>query len=129
MTYRTMITPLLLLGLAAAPAAAQERPILGTWEADAEAEVPFVIIRADSSASYGEETVRWRLRDDKIMIALGGEWICYKLEVKSSSITLSEGDLTEPITLRKVGPPSARPDSIPLPADPEPGTAGVCAPI
>ena len=100
--------------------------LLGTWEAKADAEVPEIIIRADSSASYGTETVRWRVRTDTIMIALGGEWVCYKLRVKGDRMTLSEGDLTEPLTLKRVGPPSTRPDSISVPEDPMPGEVDVC---
>ena len=56
---------LLALLFAAAPAlrAQAPAPILGTWVTqkkikDAPA---IVIVRADSSASYGTETVRWRL--------------------------------------------------------------------
>ena len=78
-----------------------------------------VIIRPDSSASWGKETVRWRLRADQIMIALGGEWEIYKVKVSRDRMTLSGGDLTEPIILKRVGPPTPRPDSIPIPADPD----------
>jgi hypothetical protein len=97
--------------------------IAGTWslvKGDVRAEGPrTVVIRPDSSASWGKETVRWRLRGDQIMIALGGEWEIYRLEVSRDRMTLSEGDLTEPITLKRVGPPTPRPDSIPIPADPD----------
>jgi len=100
--------------------------LLGTWEAKADAEVHEIIIRADSSASYGAETVRWRVKTDTIMIALGDEWVCYTLRVRGDKMTLSEGDLQEPISLQRVGPPSARPDTIPIPADPMPGEVDVC---
>src|SRR4026209_2266518 len=60
-----------------------------------------VMIRADSSASWGKETVRWRLKEDQIMIALGGEWEIYKLKLKGNRLTLSGGDLTDPITLKR----------------------------
>lgn len=100
--------------------------LLGTWEAKADAEVHEIIIRADSSASYGTETVRWRVKADTLMIALGEEWVCYTLRVRGDKMTLSEGDLQEPITLKRVGRPSPRPDSIPVPADPMPGEVDVC---
>ena len=100
--------------------------LLGTWEAKADAEVPEIIIRADSSASYGTETVRWRVKADTMMIALGDEWVCYKLRVRGDKMTLSEGDLQEPITLKRMGPPLPRPDSISVPADPMPGEVDVC---
>ena len=118
----------LVLGLAR-PLSSQGRTvkpgpaIAGTWALEkgkVKAEGPrSVVIRADSSASWGKETVRWRLKDDQIMIAIGGEWETYKLKVKSDRMTLSGGDLTEEITLKRVGPPTVRPDSIPVPPDPD----------
>jgi len=103
-----------------------EKPSLGvngTWQLEkgkVNTDGPkTVIIRPDSSASWGKETVRWRLRADQIMIALGGEWEIYKLKVVRDRMTLSGGDLTEAITLKRVGPPSPRPDSIPIPPDPD----------
>lgn len=78
-----------------------------------------VMIRADSSASWGKETVRWRLKEGQIMIALGGEWEIYTLTLKGSRMTLSGGDLTDPITLKRVGPATPRPANVPVPPDPE----------
>ena len=110
--------------LIAGPAASQDRdpPIAGTWQLErgkVKTDGPRrVVIRADSSASWGKETVRWRLVDDKIMIALGGEWEIYKIKIRRDRIALSGGDLQEEITLRRIGPPTARPDSIPVPPDP-----------
>jgi hypothetical protein len=79
--------------------AAQSRTaeITGTWRVAAGADVKEgpkeVIIRADSSASWGKETVRWRVRDNKIWIALGGEWEIYTLRLTAKDLTLSGGDL------------------------------------
>jgi hypothetical protein len=84
-----------------------------------------VMIRTDSSASWGKETVRWRLKVGQIMIALGGEWETYKLKLKGDQLTLSGGDLTDPITLKRVGPATPRPPNVPVPPDPDtepPGT-------
>ncbi len=111
---------------AVARAQSGENSLLGTWEAKADAEVHEIIIRADSSASYGTETVRWRIKADTMMIALGDEWVCYTLRLRGDKMTLSDGDLQEPISLKRVGPPSARPDSVPVPADPMPGEVDVC---
>ncbi len=98
--------------------------VQGTWQVDASSVAGKgpreVIIRADSSASWGKETVRWRLPEpNKIMIALGGEWETYRMKVKGDKLTLSGGDLSEPITLKRTGPPTPRPDSIPVPPDPD----------
>ena len=116
-----------LLALAGFPrvAAAQaSAPILGTWKAELSDQERKdgpreVIVRADSSASWSKETVRWRLKSDSIMIALGGEWVTYRLQLKGRRMTLSGGDLAKPISLSKVGPPTARPDSVPVPPDPD----------
>ena len=78
-----------------------------------------VMIRSDSSASWGKETVRWRLRPDSLMIALGGEWETYRLKLKNDRLSLSGGDLTETITLRRVGPATPRPPGVPVPPDPD----------
>lgn len=101
--------------------------IFGTWDARLPASaaksnpnaVARVVIRPDSSASYGKQTVRWRLKPDSIMIALGGEWVTYRARIRKGTLTLSGGDLTEPITLKRVGPASPRPASVPVPPDPE----------
>jgi len=78
-----------------------------------------VMIRSDSSASWGKETVRWRLKPDQIMIALGGEWETYKIKQKGDRLELSGGDLTEKITLKKTGPATPRPANVPVPPDPD----------
>ena len=112
---------LLLALLAPAPAAAQSaKPALtGTWQTKMNDDTYTVVIRADSSATYGEEIVRWRARGDSIYIALGGEWVAYRLKMRAKQLTLSGGDLPEPITLRWVGPPVARPASVRVPPDPD----------
>lgn len=122
-TFAAAVIGVVLLGTT--PLAAQSAPpILGTWKAelrdqdrkDAPREV---VVRADSSASWSRETVRWRLKPDSIMIALGGEWVTYRLQVNDKKLTLSGGDLAKPITLTRIGPPTPRPDTIPVPPDPD----------
>ncbi|HKT59592.1 MAG TPA: hypothetical protein VJQ46_06050 [Gemmatimonadales bacterium] len=105
-------------------AGAQQAAILGTWKfdlkQDQKKEGPrIVIVRPDSSASYGTQTVRWRIVGDSLALALGGEWVNYRLKLKGKNLTLSGGDLNEPVTFQKVGPPTPRPDSVPVPADPD----------
>lgn len=124
---KILYTFMLMLGLLALarPGMAQSAPpLIGTWQADIKdqqrKDAPrVVIVRQDSSASYGTETVRWRLKPDSIMLALGGEWVTYRLQIKGAKLTLSGGDLAKPITLTKVGPPTPRPDSVQVPPDPD----------
>ena len=103
--------------------AAQAAPtILGTWVTEQKVQnaPATVVVRPDSSASYGTETVRWRLRGtNKILLALGGEWVEYDYRVRAGRLTLSGGDLTEAITLRRTGNPSPRPANVPVPPDPD----------
>jgi len=120
------IASLLLAGLLAAPLAAQApngTTLSGLWQLEkgkVKADGPKTdMIRADSSASWGKETVRWRLKEGQIMIALGGEWEIYKLKLKGDRLTLSGGDLPDPITLKRVGPATPRPANVPVPPDPD----------
>jgi hypothetical protein len=102
------------------PVAAQSRPsrILGTWRAETAEGPREVVIRSDSSASYGDETVRWRAVGDSVYLAFGDEWVGYVVSFKGDRMTVSGGDLEEPMTLRRTGPPTPRPDSVPVPPAP-----------
>ncbi len=102
---------------------AQSRParITGTWRAQTPEGPREVVVRPDSSASYGEETVRWRLVADSLYLAFGDEWVGYVIAVKGSELTISGGDLEEPMKLKRVGPPTPLPDGTPVP-DPPPMT-------
>jgi len=96
--------------------------LIGTWKFDLKQDPKkdgprTVIVRADSSASYGTQTVRWRLVGDSLALALGGEWVNYKYRFKGKRLVLSGGDLNEPVTFDRLGPPTPRPDSVPVPPD------------
>ena len=104
------------------------KTLSGTWRVEQgkvkQAGPKLVVIRNDSSASWGKETVRWRIKDLKdkqrqIMIAIGGEWEIYDIKIKGDKMILSGGDLSDAITLKRVGPETPRPASIPVPPDPD----------
>ena len=118
MTHRllSVIVPLILgFGMAAQ----KDLPdIRGTWRAETPDGPQEVIIRADSSASLGEETVRWRLVDDSIHLALGDEWMVYKYELRRNKLVLSGGDLEEPVELEHIGPPTPLPEGVEVPPAP-----------
>ena len=120
------LTPFLVLLTAALPLRAQEPTgvtLSGLWQLEkgkVKSDGPkTVMIRSDSSASWGKETVRWRLKPGQIMIALGGEWEVYTLKLKKDRLTLSGGDLPDPITLKRVGEATPRPANVPVPPDPD----------
>jgi hypothetical protein len=92
----------------------------GTWEAPSPDGPVSIIVRPDSSASFGDEIVRWRIAADTVYLAIGGEWLGYNYAFKGATLTLSGGDLEEPIDLKRIGPPTPRPAGVPVP--PVPGT-------
>lgn len=127
--WLVLMVSLLAPAALAAQTAAKPRPdITGTWQAKVKEKTrdgtkqitKDVVIRADSSASYEKETVRWRWpAPDRIWLALGGEWEKFRIEVKGDKMTLSEGDLQEPITLKRIGPATPRPANVSVPPDPD----------
>ena len=101
---------LLLAGLLAAAArpelSAQARTpdLSGTWEAQTPDGPQTLIVRPDSTASFGDETVTWRIEADTIFILFGDEWVGYHFELAGDTLTLSGGDLEDPVSLTRIGP-------------------------
>ncbi len=77
--------------------------LVGTWEAETPDGPQLVVINADSTASFGEETAEWRINADSIFILFGDEWVGYNFAIAGKQLTLSGGDLEEPVTLERVG--------------------------
>lgn len=106
-------------GTAVAQAAGEALPDLaGTWEVSTPDGMQRIVVRADSSASFNKEIVRWLTYDGKLYIAFGDEWVGYNFELKGRQLTLSGGDLEEPVILERIGPPTARPAGIDVPPAP-----------
>jgi hypothetical protein len=119
---RFVLSFLMLVALPSVGVAQSGPPDLtGTWEAESPDGPVTIIVRPDSSASFGEEIVRWRVGADTVYLAIGGEWLAYNFALRGGTLTLSGGDLEEPIDLEKLGPPTPRPEGVPVP--PDPGTA------
>jgi len=95
-----LLLMLFLAGCLTASAQAQSAAgddLFGTWkfdikQGDKKTGPRTVVVRPDSSASYGKETVRWRVKPDSLLLALGGEWVSYRLKLKGKSMVLSGGD-------------------------------------
>ena len=106
--------------VAGAVAAAQAPARLtGDWQARAGDEIRHIMVRSDSSAQFGDQVARWRVVGDSLWITLGdGVWQVYGMKLGGDKLTLSGGDLEKPVTLRRVGPPTPRADTIPLPPPP-----------
>ena len=90
----------------------------GTWRVETPDGPQDIVIRSDSSASFGEDIVRWRLEPDSIHIALGDEWMVYAVRVQGNKMTLSGGDLEEPMNLERVGPATPRKEGVEVPPAP-----------
>lgn len=124
---RTTILVVLAAAAVAPTLAAQapnRRPLEGRWEARGPDEgIHQIMVRADSSAQFGEDVARWRVVGDSLWLTLGdGVWMVYRMTLKGERLTLSGGDLDKPVTLRRMGAALARPDSVKVP-DPPPVTA------
>ena len=128
-----MRTSMVLLAVAAVlvtPLRAQSgtgsrRPSLeGRWEARGPDDaIRHILVRGDSSAQFGEDVARWRVVGDSMWLTLGdGVWMVYQLALKGAKLTLSGGDLEKPVTLRRVGTATRRPDELKVP-EPPPATA------
>lgn len=97
----------------AAQAQAGAPAIAGTWEAESPEGPQTIVVRPDSTASLGADTVRWRIVADTIYLEIGDEWLAYNFVLHGDSLTLSGGDLLDPVTLRRVGPPGKLRPAVP----------------
>lgn len=121
------LSPLiLLLGIAPCLLAQTADPghrarLEGKWQAKTDEEIRNIMVRSDSSAQFGDQVARWRLVGDSLWLTLGdGVWQVYGLKLDTERLTLSGGDLEKPVTLRRVGPATARADSVAIPPPPPP---------
>ena len=113
----------LVLAMLAGSLGAQTPGILGDWEAKTDDGLRHILVRPDSSAQFGDQVARWRVVGDSLWITLGdGVWEVYGLKVTREQLTIAGGDLKKPVTLRRVGPAPARPDTLAIPPSP-PDTA------
>ena len=95
----------------------------GKWEAHTDDGPRLIMVRSDSSAQFGDQVARWRLVGDSVWFTMGdGVWNVYGLRVAGDKLTISGGDLDKPVTLRRVGPATTRPDTLKVP-DPPPASA------
>jgi hypothetical protein len=95
--------------------------LAGNWQARAGDEIRHIMVRSDSSAQFGEQVARWRIVGDSLWITLGdGVWQVYGMKLAGDKLTIAGGDLEKPVSLRRVGPPTSRPDTLPIPDAPPP---------
>jgi hypothetical protein len=103
----------------AATAAAQAPRLEGKWQARTTEAIHHIMVRADSSAQFGEQVARWRVVSDSLWLTIGdGVWMVYGLRIQGDRLTLSGGDLEEPVTLRRVGGATPRDRAAVVPGAP-----------
>src|SRR5438046_6240526 len=95
--------------------------LTGNWRARSGNEIRHIMVRSDSSAQFGKDVARWRVVGDSLWITLGdGVWQIYGMKLAGDKLTISGGDLEKPVTLRRVGAATARPDTVTIPDPPAP---------
>jgi hypothetical protein len=111
----------LLAAQTADPGPARRARLEGKWQAKTEDEIRNIMVRSDSSAQFGDQVARWRVVGDSLWLTLGdGVWQVYGMKLDAEKLTLSGGDLDKPVALRRVGPATARADSVAIPPPPPP---------
>jgi hypothetical protein len=115
-----MVRPWMMgLGVVVLIAAQAPVKLTGNWQAKSGDEIRHIMVRNDSSAQFGDEIARWRAVGDSLWITLGdGVWQVYGMTLAGDKLTISGGDLEKPVTLRRVGPPNARADTLAIPEAP-----------
>lgn len=104
-SMKIRVLGLLTLALGLAPALRAQTAVpdlVGTWETETPDGPQVVTLKADSTASFGEETVQWRVTADTIFIQFEDEWVGYNFVIVGRNLTLSGGDLEEPVILERI---------------------------
>jgi len=88
------------------PATAQSTlpNLTGTWQADTPEGPQRLVVGSDSIVRLGADSVQWRQSADSVFLLLGGEWVGYRYVLREPTLTLSGGDLLDPLVLRRVTP-------------------------
>jgi hypothetical protein len=114
-----MIRPVIVLASALFAVAQAPVRLAGNWQARAGDEIRHIMVRNDSSAQFGESVARWRVVGDSLWITLGdGVWQVYGMAIAKDKLKIRGGYLEKQVTLRRVGPPNTRPDTLSIPDAP-----------
>lgn len=95
------MSTLLALLLSAAPAS----PLAGTWEGG----LFIIVLDANGKGTLSDgpgvpaDPIRWKATDKALTITQDGEATTYGLKLSGDTMTLSGGDLDEPVTLKRKG--------------------------
>lgn len=102
----------MVLGLSDA-GAGQNAPLVGTWSGDFAGEPFQLILNADGTGQM-DGPIQWQAQGNKLTITEDDGATTYHFALKGSKLTVSGGDLEQPLTLTRVGgsgraaPPAAQ---------------------
>ena len=81
--------------------AADSAALVGTWTGT-DSGVPFqLILRADGTGMLGDSPLRWKMQGGKLVVVEEGETNVYDAVLKGTTLTVSGGDLDEPMKLTR----------------------------
>jgi hypothetical protein len=107
--------------------AGQNSPLVGTWSGEFGGEPFQLILNADGTGQM-DGPIQWEAQGNQLVITEDDGSTEYKFTLKGSKLTVSGGDLEEPLTLTRIGsagkasPPAAKMPQAP-PAKAQPGSA------
>jgi hypothetical protein len=85
--------------------------ITGSWTANTQGETMSLILNADGTGVLDGERLRYKAQDGTLSVTITGESTTnnYNYSLNGNSLTVSGGDLDEPINFKRVGKPSQAP--------------------
>jgi hypothetical protein len=105
--------------LVAGPAFAVEKSALvGTWTGGEPGAPIQLQLKADGTGVFADSPLTWKLQGGKLVITEEGETTLYEFTLKGSTLTVSGGDLDEPMVFARGGaaPKSTAPPAAQAPA-------------
>ena len=77
----------------------QQNKIQGTWQTDSDGDRKILKLNEDGSGEFDGETIKYTIKDSKFIMTIVAEaqTIAYNFKLQENSLTISGGDLDEPV--------------------------------
>ena len=84
---------------------AQQNNIQGTWQSNSIEDQTTLKLNADGSGEFDGESIRYTVKDNKFNLTIVAEnqTIVYNYTLQENSLTISGGDLDEPVKFSRKG--------------------------
>jgi len=81
----------------------QHPKIQGTWQADSNGDRMILKLNADGSGEFDGEAINYTTKDNKFTLTIVAEsqTVVYNFKLQENSLTISGGDLDEPVTFSR----------------------------